>query len=1052
MSDKRKPKISSSKTNTSENFTFKKVKKGKEKNKKADIAAMQSGLNRTLPDPSNKVKVAEMKLRARNEELQVDLRSVKKENCRYRSLFEFAPYGYIVTDGEGVIGEANLNATMLLNVSRKMLIGKPMPAFVAKEDFASFQERLLHLKKGERFPEWDIMLQPRRKSPRPVAVASAAVFVGEDLSPRIHWLLRDISETKRIQEELRRQTELFERLLACSAVGIAAFNTEFKCTLWNPTLERLSGLSKERTLGRNAFDLFPFLKEQGDDIFLLEMLAGKTGYSQSRRYCVRETGRDGFYDAEYSPLRNEAGAIVGGLVTVRDTTRKKEAEEALRQSEQKYRNLFENSTMGIFTVDLKGRYTSFNTAALRVLGYSLSEIIGDSYKKHIAPESAALVRKEYNRVFRTGRLLGSLQYDVITKSGERRTLESSVNLLFSKGEPAGFQASAIDITDRKRAEDTLRLTHLFLEVANKHSQMEPLLEDFVRIIREFFGCHAVGIRVLQADHGVAARTYRGFTRKFFESSCPLSTSDQWCLCRIAAEGSAEIFNLCDDLEARCPPSIDKAAFRPACREKGYKVVAAVPLRVEQRMVGFILLADRSRQTLREKNVKVLERAVSHIGPAIVRIQMNETVRRALELSRRKASEASALLDGSKAVLEHRDFERAAAAIVRSSREILGAAAGCITIRYPEGGYEEVNEYEEIVVLDSHASTDMKGLKFPVSGIPAAVYATAKSRCMNQCESTRKAGAIAEKMDAANILAAPMTLEGQVAGLLLLFNKPGGFCEDDASLAEAFAGQAAVALRNSKFLAALQRSEARYRWLSEGLEATVRKKVTELQQVKTLASIGQMVSVVAHEIRNPLQNIYMGVDALRREIEQDPAKREMLDEITYGVQMLNGIVRELLDYSKPVNLVYSSWSADEIITNSLSLLSKKLAPITVRKHLKNPEKKLLMDGEKISRVLVNLLNNAVEAMPNGGEVTIVSDFVNFEGNDCLRISVTDTGCGIDPETLLRIEEPFFTTKTQGTGLGISICRKIIQAHQGSLHFRSQKNEGTIAEMLLPAKGE
>jgi signal transduction histidine kinase len=300
----------------------------------------------------------------------------------------------------------------------------------------------------------------------------------------------------------------------------------------------------------------------------------------------------------------------------------------------------------------------------------------------------------------------------------------------------------------------------------------------------------------------------------------------------------------------------------------------------------------------------------------------------------------------------------------------------------------------------------------------------------------------------NVMFAPLILNGNFVGLMGLANKPGGFTDDDVRLASAFADHASIALRNSLSLEALRRSEAQYRSLSESLEETVEEKVAELQQVQRLAAIGQMVSVVAHEIRNPLQNIRMGIDAVRKEMRGDKGKSEILDEVDYGINLLNRIVEELLEYSRPVKLQRSMWPVRNIVEQALHSLSHKLHNTNVHLELEQEDGEIFVDAPKMTRTLMNLISNAAEAMPDGGDLWICSKFSESDGAPLLSLSISDSGCGIDAEGLERIKEPFFTTKTSGTGLGIHICKKIVEAHKGSFSIKSTVNEGTTVEITLP----
>jgi PAS domain S-box-containing protein len=247
---------------------------------------------------------------------------------------------------------------------------------------------------------------------------------------------------------------------------------------------------------------------------------------------------------------------------------------------------------------------------------------------------------------------------------------------------------------------------------------------------------------------------------------------------------------------------------------------------------------------------------------------------------------------------------------------------------------------------------------------------------------------------------------------------------------------------------LQQSEARYRNLSESLEQTVKAKVAELRQVESLAAIGRMVSVVAHEVRNPLQNINMGVDMLKGKRGTEQEQREILNEIEYGVRLLNNIVNELLDYSRPERLRYEALPVCELVRRALKMITPLPQNISIHAETEQPEREINVDISRMIRVLINIISNAIEAMTAGGDIRIRSDFIEIKGIPLLKLTISDNGPGMKDEIVLRIFEPFYTTKTRGTGLGLAICKKIVDAHGGTLSISSKLGEGTSVEIILP----
>ena len=307
---------------------------------------------------------------------------------------------------------------------------------------------------------------------------------------------------------------------------------------------------------------------------------------------------------------------------------------------------------------------------------------------------------------------------------------------------------------------------------------------------------------------------------------------------------------------------------------------------------------------------------------------------------------------------------------------------------------------------------------------------------------------ADHMPPKNVMFAPLIVEGKAVGVMGLVNKPGGFTDNDARLAEAFADHAAIALQNSRNLEASRTAEAYFKNLSENLEEKARQKVAELRQAESLAAIGQMVSVFAHGVKNPLQNILMGIESMKKEIGQDKKKSEILEEITYGADILKRIIADLLRYSKRVDLQYSAVRAGDLIQQALKALSHRLDHITVHTQLDRQDGEVSVDSTRFCEVLVNIILNAIEAMPEGGNIWIRSRLSESDGTTFLRLSISDSGSGIEEKHLERICEPFFTTKTKGTGLGIPICKKIIDAHKGSITIQSTLEKGTAVEITIP----
>lgn len=245
--------------------------------------------------------------------------------------------------------------------------------------------------------------------------------------------------------------------------------------------------------------------------------------------------------------------------------------------------------------------------------------------------------------------------------------------------------------------------------------------------------------------------------------------------------------------------------------------------------------------------------------------------------------------------------------------------------------------------------------------------------------------------------------------------------------------------------ALRESEERYRELAKSLKKTVREQVKHLRDVESLAAIGRLMAIVAHEIRNPLLNIQLGLDALRGRLSLDEADMEVLGEIQHGVSLVDDTINELLEYARPLRLEYVSQPIAEIVQQALEALAPTLDNIAIDVKLESDKREISVDGPKITRVLMNVLANAAEAMPEGGTLKILS---KSSGPRKLSLSISDTGHGMSAETLNNLFQPFYTTKVTGTGLGLANAKKAIEAHHGSISVKSKPNRGTTVKIILP----
>ena len=222
---------------------------------------------------------------------------------------------------------------------------------------------------------------------------------------------------------------------------------------------------------------------------------------------------------------------------------------------------------------------------------------------------------------------------------------------------------------------------------------------------------------------------------------------------------------------------------------------------------------------------------------------------------------------------------------------------------------------------------------------------------------------------------------------------------------------------------------------------------KLEQEKALL-LEKMAPVLAHEIRNPLGSIKGAAQVLRSEVEGEE-QRKLLDVITEEVNRLNRVVSQFLDYARPYAPELRPRPINAVIEKAMALIEadRLSARIHIQLELHPHLPPVPMDQEQIHQVILNIALNAVEAMPEGGTLTIRTSRIESDTGDAVGISVRDTGLGIHREALKQIFTPFFTTKERGVGLGLAVCQRIIRNHGGRLRVKSIPGQGTIFYIRL-----
>jgi len=267
----------------------------------------------------------------------------------------------------------------------------------------------------------------------------------------------------------------------------------------------------------------------------------------------------------------------------------------------------------------------------------------------------------------------------------------------------------------------------------------------------------------------------------------------------------------------------------------------------------------------------------------------------------------------------------------------------------------------------------------------------------------------------------------------------------------FAQQAGLAIQNAFMYQELKN-------FSQKMEERIQKTMTDLRKAEAqlirsekLASLGQLAAGIAHEIRNPLTSINILIHSLREKLPPHNSQRQDLQVIEEEIHRINEIVDQFLRFAKPAPPSFEKTDVLAIIDEILQLLRPQIEKqeIIVSKEFQVLPF-VLIDREQIKQALLNLLLNAIQAMPTGGQLILTGQ--NSKEGQWIELSVKDTGVGISEEDIQKLFDPFFSTKEGGIGLGLSITHRIIDQHHGKIEVESSPNEGTLFKVYLPIHDE
>ena len=741
--------------------------------------------------------------------------------------------------------------------------------------------------------------------------------------------------------------------------------------------------------------------------------------------------------------------------------------DALRQSEMRYMHLIEHATDIIYTHNLDGQLTTINKVAEAVLGYTTDELIGKQIQELIAPEDRELSRRMMEEKLASG---GRNTYTVhaLTKSGQRVPLEVSTQVIYDDGVPFAVQGVARDVTERQRTADALARSERYFRALIENAT------DAVTILNED-GTVRYSSPALQRIIGYAPSERR--TQSVFELVHPEDVAVavgafQDCLSKAGASVSQTVRTLHRDGSWRHieftlvnllnDPHIQGLVVN--WRDITDKIVAQQTLRdrehfyraITERSSDIIAIIDPApmvRYLSPSFEIVLRHKIDDVIGTAGFQLVHPDDAPRVMKIIERLINEGKDVVTDEVRIIDARGFYRdmdirarnllkdpVIRGIVIDMRDVTDRKCAERELRASEEKFRKVLETsgEGIVMRDASGRITFANERF--AEMLGYDVDELLGRHVNSIIATEFVPEMRASQERRERTGVSETLDLQ-------------FVHKNGTRVDAILAASPIYDQSGEFVGGLGMIT----------DMTERKRLEEqLRQSQKMEAVGRLAGGVAHDFNNLLTAIRGHVDLLLDDDKIDTGTRSDIEEIRKAADRAAALTQQLLAFSRRQMLQPVVLEFDGIVREIESLLRRLITEdVVLHTRLTAGATRVRADRGQIEQVLLNLVVNARDAMPNGGHIYIETanvevdeDFARANAGASAglyaRLSVRDTGIGMDPGTLSHVFEPFFTTKPvgKGTGLGLATVYGIVKQSGGYLRVESEVGAGSTFEIFLP----
>lgn len=996
-------------------------------------------------------------IRQRRREREQANAALRASEARFRSYFELPLSGRAITSPDKGWLEVNSALCTMLGYSKDELAHMTWAQLTHPDDIAADRAQFDRVMAGE-IDGYTLEKRFIRKDGQ-IVFSELAVHCLRRPDGAVDYfvaLIQDVTDRKRIEAALR-QSEEKHRILFTHSPDAYLIIEDGVIVDCNRAAEAMLGGERTQIIGRSPAALSPEFQPDGrrstEAASARIAEAQRSGNTTFEWVHRRLDGAEFLVEVSISAMTLEGRSAL--FVTWRDMTARKQVEEALRESEGRYRDLFENAPIGIYRTTPDGRILAANPTLVRLLGYdSFEELarhdieVDPADVEGRAPFKTQLERDGFvaGREVQWRRRDGALIY----------VRENARLVLTDDGRPLYYDGTIEDITEHKQAEQALRWQNQYL-AALQETTLE--LSAQLDLDRLFENIVARAAALMDADGG------------FFDMVDPTTNE---LLPRIGSGVLAESLQhtarpgegLAGIVWQTGRPMVvnnyDAWADRISSFGRGkLGSIIGVPLLHDEQTLGVLGLAyeSNSPRTFGPDAITILTQFARLAAIAVKNARLYQSVQQELrerkqaeEVLARRAHELTVLYQTSLEISAQTDLTALLRIIVQRQAELTGARHSSIYLLEPDG-----QTVRKVVTLREAGRLDTV-LRLG-EGVAGRVAQTGEPFMVADYSTWAERPAVYVDAVARRVLGMPLKIGPRTIGVLTVVDheRTDPFTAEEIQLVSLFADQAAIALENARLYEQVQQHSLQ-------LEERIRERTAELQAAnERLLELDRLkddfLSRVSHELRTPLASIKIYLELL--ESGRPDRRDKYMQTLRKETDRLHVLIEEVLSFtqlSRPIDLAsFVPTDLNQLIEGRLTTWERLSAEhdLKFRLNLAPDLPHSRVDGELFIQALTRLITNAVN-YTTAGSVTVSTAPRTADGQSWVLVSVADTGPGIAPDELPHIFDRFFRGraaadyKTIGTGIGLTICREIAGKLGGRLTVDTQLGEGSTFTLWLPAE--